>query len=228
MSWIVAIPTLKRYDLLVRLASVLLGDCGDDSILSRIIVLDNGGKLLQSDAYRALAALPWSERIEIVTPKFNFGVAGSWNYFARNYGRCIISNDDVVFKKPVLEAFAGASSSHPESVILENSDPVAGFSTFLLNRPEEWLEMGGFDECLNPAYFEDNDCRRRLSLVNNPVVKVPLVDWYHDNSSTLAASDDDYKRMHWCLYRRNQVYYQLKWGGLPGSEKYLTPFGKSD
>ena len=116
MGWIVAIPTLKRYDLLVRLAAALLGDC-DESLLAKIVVLDNGGKLLQNDAYKALAAMPGSERIEIVTPKFNFGVAGSWNYFARCYGRCIVSNDDVVFKKSVLKAFAEASSAQPESII---------------------------------------------------------------------------------------------------------------
>jgi GT2 family glycosyltransferase len=89
------------------------------------------------------------------------------------------------------------------------------------------MEMGGFDELLNPAYFEDNDCRYRLLMAGNPVIKTQLKGWSHDNSSTLSGSDDSYKRMHWCLFHRNQKYYHLKWGGLPGMEKFRTPFGCS-
>ena len=113
----------------------------------------------------------------------------------------------------------------PEVVVFEGKDPVAGFSTFYVDKPDVWLKMGGFDELFNPSYFEDNDCRYRLHLAGFPVKKVLLRGWRHDNSSTLASGDESYKRMHWCLYQRNRSYYIRKWGGLPGSEVHSSPFG---
>ena len=221
---IVAIPTLTQYGKLLGLCRRLLHEIEPRPSLSiRILILDNGGKLLEASEGRELAA---NNRVRIVIPPYNLGVAGSWNYFARTAGRCIISNDDVLFSQTSIHEFEDAANRNPDAVIIENDHPVGGFSTFLLNRPEKWMELGGFDELLNPAYFEDNDARIRLRLAGNPVRKVRLSNWHHDNSSTLNNSSEDYKRMHWCMYARNKAYYIKKWGGEPGNERYNQPFGK--
>ncbi|WP_226423583.1 MULTISPECIES: glycosyltransferase family 2 protein [unclassified Synechococcus] len=162
---------------------------------------------------------------EVIVPKYNLGVAGSWNFFIQRFGSCIIANDDVVFARETIESFSAASMAFPEVVIFEGKDSVAGFSTFYVNKSDFWMEMGGFDELFNPAYFEDNDCRHRLRLAGRPVKQIFLNGWHHDNSSTLASGDASYKRMHWCLYQRNRSYYIHKWGGLPGRESNLSPFG---
>ena len=193
----------------------------------RIFILDNGGGLLDSSIWRNaqqrfLFVIP-----EVIVPRFNLGVAGSWNFFLKQFGSCIIANDDVVFARQTIQTFASASLAFPEVVIFEGKDPVAGFSTFYVNNPGIWIEMGGFDELFNPAYFEDNDCRYRLRLAGRPVKKILLRGWRHDNSSTLAHGDEDYKRMHWCLYQRNRNYYIHKWGGLPGREINIEPFNNS-
>ena len=226
MVWTICIPTLKRYDLLLRLCLSLNSvNCRD--LRLRIIILDNGGGLLDSSLWRMaqrqfLFALP-----EVIIPQHNLGVAGSWNFFLKQFGSCIIANDDVVFAGEAIESFSFASLAFPEVVIFEGKDKIAGFSTFYVNNPDVWIEMGGFDELFNPAYFEDNDCRYRLQLVGRPVKKILLRGWHHDNSSTLAHGDEGYKRMHWCLYQRNRNYYIHKWGGLPGREKNIEPFNNS-
>ncbi len=220
---VIGIPTLTRYDLLIRLLIKLSRDIYYFNKLE-VVVLDNGGKLSASNYLEKNIDSEITKKINLITPAYNLGVPSSWNFFIRNYGRCIIANDDVVFSKIAIECFEKASLNNPQTIIFENHDTIAGFSTFLVNRPEEWIRLGGFDELLSPAYFEDNDCRYRLSLNGNPVLKVQLADWFHDNSSTLSASTESYRRMHWCLYSRNKLYYKKKWGGLPGNEVYETPF----
>ena len=224
MAWTICIPTLKRYDLLVRLClSLNSGSCRHFNL--RICILDNGGGLLDSSLWRMSQAKFVFAKPEVIVPKYNLGVAGSWNFFLQNFGPCIIANDDVVFAEEAIDCFASASMAFPEVVVFEGKDPVAGFSTFYVDKPDVWLKMGGFDELFNPSYFEDNDCRYRLHLAGFSVKKVLLRGWRHDNSSTLASGDESYKRMHWCLYQRNRSYYIRKWGGLPGGEAYSSPFG---
>ena len=114
----------------------------------------------------------------------------------------------------------------PETIIFGGKDPVAGFSTSMV-KSLSYGWYGGFVEIFNPAYFVDNDCRFRIHLMGRQVIRIYLNGWHHDNSSTLLSSGTSYKRMHWCLYRRNRNYYLRKWGGLPGNEAYLSPFGRS-
>ena len=223
---VIAIPSLTRYDLLSRLCHILDSNAAKIFPL-KIIVLDNGGSLTESSYFQDIVQNCRDLTIEPITPSYNVGVASSWNYFIREYGQCIIANDDVTFSAKSINAFLRAAASNPKTVIFENDHQIGGFSTFFVNLPSYWLSMGGFDELFNPAYFEDNDCRYRLRLAGRPVVKVSLPDWHHDNSSTLSNSSKIEQRTHWCSYKRNKEYYFLKWGGLPGKEKFKIPFSKS-
>jgi GT2 family glycosyltransferase len=220
----VGIPTLSCYDKLYRLCNHLLND-EHPCIEAEVLIIDNGGSFLESLYAKELQKVK-SPNFTVAVAPFNFGVAKSWNYLINQLGQCIIANDDVVFGLNDIAAFLEAADANPGSIILETNDPVGGFSTFYVNRPERWLDMGGFDELFAPAYFEDNDCRWRLNVEQNSTVKVNLPSWKHENSSTLNTGDDRYKRMHWCCFERNKAYYQTKWGGLPGQEQFTTPFGK--
>ncbi len=220
----IAIPTFNRYDLLNRLCYKLIQD--ESNIFNiRLFVIDNGGCLIDSGYLKSFDRNNPRISIEVVTPNYNLGVAGSWNYFVKELGSCIVANDDVVFTSEVISDFYKAADNYPNTIIFENSKANEGFSTFFINKPDELLGIGGFDEIFNPAYFEDDDCRYRLKLLKNPVVKVKLDRWAHENSSTLKNASNEYKRNHLCLYLRNKQYYILKWGGRPGKEKFLTPFG---
>lgn len=218
------IPTLRRYDLLLRLCTVIAKRIFPVYPNLCVHILDNGGLLEVSKECEDLNHISQQIPLYIETPSYNLGVPGSWNHFIRRHGQCFVLNDDVLITAKSINSFLRAVSREPEATIFETDHPVAGFSMFFINKPELWLSMGGFDELLSPAYFEDNDCRYRLRLAGCPVIKVRVDDWQHDNSSTLLTADQSYRRMHWCLYRRNKRYYIHKWGGLPGHEQWLKPF----
>lgn len=217
----IGIPTLTCYEKLTRLCTLLDND-NSSNLAIEFYILDNGGKLLQSpwlDELKKIKSL-----ITIETAPYNLGVAPSWNRIIKKLGRCLISNDDATFSKRDIELFLNAAQQDRESIIFDVAGNGGGFNVFFMNRPELWLESGGFDEAFAPAYFEDDDAYHRLNLMGLPRVRVQLLDWSHETSSTLHTSNEEYKRNHWCCFFRNQLYYQKKWGGLPGQELFSVPF----
>ena len=83
IAWTICIPTLKRYDLLVRLClSLNSGSCRHLNL--RICILDNGGGLLDSSLWRMSQAKFVFAKPEVIVPKYNLGVAGSWTFFFKN------------------------------------------------------------------------------------------------------------------------------------------------
>ena len=76
-----------------------------------------------------------------------------------------------------------------------------------------------------PAYFEDNDYQRRCRLGG--------VEWtvyngaiHHDRSSTIA--DPTYAAKNGGTFPRNCTAYVEKWGGPPGAETLIKPWGTDD
>jgi GT2 family glycosyltransferase len=68
--------------------------------------------------------------------------------------------------------------------------------------------VGLFDEALHPAYFEDNDMKRRAEHFGVPIRKVSAPIG-HDNSSTIK-SDNRLHGLNAATFVRNQDYYQGK------------------
>lgn len=219
----IAIPTLHCYDKLARLCSHLDRD-EHEYIGIEFYILDNGGRLSEHSASSTLKNL--ESPIYTAVPSSNLGVAASWNYFVKELGRCIIANDDALFSRKDIELFLNAATESPDSILFEPANDGGGFTVIYINQPEQWMTHGGFDEAFSPAYFEDNDARWRLKLMNNPCVGVYLFDWSHDNSSTLYLGSQEYQQRHWSSFKKNQLYYQEKWGGMPNAETFSTPFNK--
>ena len=217
----IGIPTLSCYDKLYRLCSYLDEDNSAPINIS-LHIIDNGAKLQESEYFEKLARLSVTVQMEV--PPYNLGVAPSWNRLIQRLGPCIIANDDTVFSKYDIQLMIDAASASPESIMFAPANEGGGATVLLINKPKEWLSMGGFDEAFAPAYFEDDDAARRLALMDCPLQRVMLRDWRHDNSSTLHSSNEQYQRNHWCCFNRNHLYYQIKWGGLPGHEQFTTPF----
>jgi GT2 family glycosyltransferase len=218
----VGIPTLYCYDRLSRLCARLLGDV-HPCIEARIVIIDNGGELNNSPHFHALDN-DILEGIKIIQPSYNLGVPASWNLLIKECGQCIIANDDALFGLAEIARFLEEAEKNPAAIMFETHHSIGGFATFYVNKPEEWLQMGGFDELFGPAYFEDNDCRWRLKNAGNPVVQVALDGWSHDNGGTLYSGSAMHRRTHWCCFERNKSYYKMKWGGLPGAETSSIPF----
>jgi GT2 family glycosyltransferase len=219
----VGIPTLHRYDLLLRFIQALADD-PSPCIEPQITVVDNGGQFLNSPQAAALAAMEGAPLVHVHVPDYNLGVAASWNWLLRELGRCVLCNDDIVLSTASLKALVDAGDAAPEAFLVQHSHPVSGMASMLVNRPQDWLATGGFDEGFWPGYFDDNDTRYRLKLMDGQIVTIDVPDWHHDNSSTLAAGDAMYHRNHWGSFLRNQRYYEQKWGGPPGGERFLLPF----
>jgi GT2 family glycosyltransferase len=161
-------------------------------------------------------------KVTIAVPERNLGVSTSFNVLARKLGQCIIANDDISVTKHDLSLLIEASKSNPDSVFIGNQE--GGWTVFWLNRPDTWLGLGGFDENFYPAYYEDNDAIRRLAIAGLRRTQVTLPGWAHANSSTLYDGSPEYQQAHWAFFHKNGLYYQQKWGGMPGSETFATPF----
>jgi GT2 family glycosyltransferase len=79
--------------------------------------------------------------------------------------------------------------------------------------------VGEFDEAFEKCFFEDNDYEYRMRLAG-------ITIRYEDalNSEVYRNSQTIEKDPLLGGYLSNREYYIKKWGGLPDSETYKTPF----
>jgi GT2 family glycosyltransferase len=91
-------------------------------------------------------------------------------------------------------------------------------------------DVGHFDETLSPhyAYFEDNDYHYRMKLKGYDIKSVDGCKVMHENSGTMKKYTPIELKWHHQKFREAQFRYVIKWGGMPGEEKYITPFGEEN
>lgn len=207
-----AIPTLSRYDLLdFCIASASKGIVKPD----KYIVIDNGG----------LYTYEGRENVEVISYGYNIGVAKSWNYFINNVPEIrIISNDDIQFyPETIKELVDGYNFSAITSLKI-----MGGFNTYSLYIFPDSLKpvVGLFDESISPnyAYYEDNDFAYRMGLVGHGSHLIENVRVGHFGSATLRQMNPTQMTEHHKKFRLAQSNYINKWGGLPGEEKFRTPY----
>ena len=84
---------------------------------------------------------------------------------------------------------------------------------------------GYFDENFWPCYYEDMDYGQRMILNNVTVKYFNELDITHSHGTSIAIHDNSRLLSH---YEHNAEriinYYTAKWGGLPYTEQYKTPF----
>lgn len=121
----------------------------------------------------------------------------------------------------ISELFAG------EKEVLGES-PHPNFSAFAVNRLC-WERVGEFDELFAPAYFEDNDYHYRMKLAGLLAIVCPPAMFYHYGSRTQNEAREDGKPIvTGTLFEMARNRYVGKWGGVPGSEAFQTPFNNKD
>jgi len=182
----------------------------------------------------------------------NIGVAAAWNYGIKaayrifNSDYFFIANNDILLSPVAIDNLI-ALFSNP-SIVLSSGDDVSGrvvapddvltflapsreklkphpdFSCFMLCK-KAIARIGFFDENFYPAYFEDNDYHYRIKLAGLRAVKTNRAPYFHFGSRTIRENED-IREVSNAGYLANRDYYAKKWGGLPGKEKYKTPFGK--
>lgn len=175
-------------------------------------------------------------------------VAASWNWGIRAAiaAECDIIhvvNDDVVYHPGCMLELGRALMLR--SVVVASGidhtrdrDPLPGafphatYACFAVGRDFfEIVGEEGFDEGFYPAYFEDQDMLRRLTLLapkyphRHLDTMVRGAHYDHVGSATQNADPRnpvvDRER-----FESNQTRYALKWGGVPGKERYATPYNE--
>jgi GT2 family glycosyltransferase len=71
------------------------------------------------------------------------------------------------------------------------------------------------------GYFADNDYGRRCDLLDVKACGLKEAAFFHFTSRTIHQNE---QRDHGRYFDQNRMFYEHKWGGSPGQEKYSTPF----
>lgn len=200
-----AIPTINRKDLLEEALQTYKKTWHG----STIMIIDNGNQNIYCT----------EPNVIILNSKYNFGVSKSWNKLINNlhklnYTHVLVVNDDIVFKKTLFQL--------NEYINLNPADFYIGTGTWccFLIPIKTYKNIGPFDEKFYPAYFEDMDYSYRIRLKNLTMHMSPFFNpEVYRNSQSIEKEPELNNR-----FLRNKRYYALKWGGLPGDERYKTPF----
>lgn len=152
----------------------------------------------------------------------NRGLSNSWNEgminaFSNGASGVVIINDDCYF------------SDHPDAKIMMDTTHSnlicaaenVGYSCLGVNR-RCFDKMGCFDENIFPAYYEDCDYSRRLTLAGININNAPAIV-FHEGSGTIKKSPE-LNTQNLTTMMATQKYYRKKWGALNGEETYRLPF----
>ena len=205
----ILIPTVNRKDLLMKAMETY------SELMPEVtkLILDNG--------HQDIPCI--DDNTWIWESKENLGVAASWNYLigkaiVNDFKYFLILNDDVILQKDEAQIRQILSKGTPEHFYL--CRPFYNWSSFILTK-KVYEKVGPFDENFKKAYFEDNDYMYRMRLAGVPIKYVDeLNPDVYLNSQTLE------KEPTLSGYVENREYFLQKWGGLPESETFKTPFNK--
>lgn len=159
----------------------------------------------------------------------NLGVAGSWNLGVNKVlnGQLdwlVIISAAVRFGMPGGKDFIELLDVKLDRIALEAAHGI-GWHLIAFRR-EVFEKVGLFDENFYPAYYEDIDFGRRVSLgfdLDPPYwekvsVDVAIAGFAHGiNLGHVQASD-----------KSMLGYYTKKWGDKPGYERWNRPFGDKE
>jgi GT2 family glycosyltransferase len=164
----------------------------------------------------------------VVVEKFqNLGVAGSWNHIARTRpGPWFLVGNDIKFLPGDVAKTNAVLSRNADATIVH----AMGCSAFVLTEVGV-RTLGYFDENFYPAYFEDNDYLRRVSISGAKTVGVPDFTGIHGEpphsyGSCTINSDKRLQMRNLTTFGNGMKYYIEKWGGEPAKEKFRTPFNR--
>jgi GT2 family glycosyltransferase len=233
--FIIGIPTINQAELLKNAIAYYKGHDKKQGTMGDVLIYicDNGMQGLKEY---------YSDKLDVIVfeqPQ-NLGVSGSWNflcneiYKAEHYA--LILNDDLTIAQSFEEicalihfAFKLANNdiiiSSQKMQIESGADFIMserlGFGAFIL--PQSTFErVGPFDIEFFPAYFEDNDYYRRISLMNGQIHRSAEITALRYENSASIKKDPSLN----VNFEENKERYIRKWGGLPHQETFTAAFGE--
>jgi len=198
---------VNRPDLLDRLLDSI------DVPVGRSLIVDNGRVGYQRDGWTT-----WQPPYESLgwPGTLNFGIEQTpdapWWLFV---------NNDAWFEPGKLALLCERMASD-QAQVLHHEWTVAAISRAVIET------VGLFDTwSFYPLYFDDTDFARRCALAGVPVEEG---DWCLEGDdewpvSLTVRSDPALSMANNRTWQLNQAAYVAKWGGLPGSETFETPWG---
>ena len=207
-TFFIGIPTINRADLLIPSVIKYVEDFPN----TQIIILDNGNQ--------DLSQIKCLSNITIIKEPENLGVAGSWNTilnmgykFFANHG--LILNDDIYLGKKEEEVLEWINNEFEEDFAVTHKN----WCAFILPI-NTFFDVGEFDTKFFPAYFEDNDYARRMSLKDKLMLHTAFLNpEIYRNSMTIEKEPELNSR-----FMANKNLYISKWGGVPGEEIFSNPY----
>lgn len=207
------LPVLNRGDLLFTALQSI------DYPIEWVVVIDNScGK--NESVQQALHACKERMELEVVTPDFNLGYGASINWgFNNRMGPWLTMSNDMVFHPGCIERMVEHAFADPGALVIGSNQ---GLIASLI-RSDAVAIVGTFDENFYPAYCEDFDWWRRVTLSGVRTSKAPeaLVD--HIGSQTIR-SDLEVAQKNAPTHARNLAFYERKWGGWAKDACFQTPF----
>ncbi len=209
-------PTINRKDLLPLAMESLRSQSDEYEVF---FLIDNGHQDITD-------TIP---KMHMEVMENNLGVSGSWNHGMNwifdnhpNVTHVLSLSDDCALHHDQLARI--------KKVLGDNRDRNFFCGNFqwsvwaIDRRCRELMEYEPgkcFDETFFPAYFEDNDFDWRLRCLDTQIHMYS--DELTPDIKVVAGSLQKDKSIH-DRFTKNRDYYVSKWGGVPGNEKYKTPF----
>ena len=169
----------------------------------------------------------------------NRGLAASWNdgLIESQQTRAdvmIIANDDISMDRADLRTLSQGALTHRDTgvIICQGYDgnmhrqQQLQHVVFAIN-PIAIEKIGYFDENFFPIYFEDTDYSRRCGLAGVTYYDAGPTGIQHRGSTTIKTNSNLYTQNN-TTFQKNRDYYIRKWGGEPGKETAVFPFGNED
>lgn len=168
----------------------------------------------------------------------NRGVAAAWNEgmdWAWNdgYRYAIIANDDSYFHPGTINRIYNSITNTDAILVSPNPNNQyasngliegADFFNFIIDVPALISNCGYFDENFTPAYFEDNDMHYRIKLSScKSYIDTDATAYHYGSQTQYFDRNNPVCPPH--QFENNRRYYIEKWGGEPGRETCLTPYG---
>jgi hypothetical protein len=220
---VIGIPVLNRGDLLLRNVMSI------DYPLRTLYIVNNGRDESVADAIAVIkkGKNPFIDNVIVYESPENLGVAPSWNHIIMQNLHSpywLVVGNDVFFGqgdlKKIYEYVEKNKSTH--AILFGHA-----YSCFVLTKLG--LDtVGYFDENIFPAYLEDCDHFYRVTLAGAISENIPNTNVKHGEAplwgSSTIHSDKKYGKANGITHGMNFEYYNRKWGGDNGQEKFNNPF----
>ena len=214
-----------------------------ENIENHILLINNGN---DGETAVGIVAPEYLGKITVMNSDERMGCQKSWNYgFAYRtdlYKYKFVINNDVLIHRNCIAKLVermerGDVIMATAMDIRQETTPQAffdvapkdevpeseglNFSAYMV-RNDFVDKIGEADEAFAPAYFEDNDLHWRIRVSGEKAVVFPAAMFYHFGSRTQNSVPGGL--VNGIMFNKNRSYFIMKWGGMPGKERFRNPF----